>query len=994
MHAVRWCLLSFTAVCWAAAAFGQELALRRLSEENGLPSDCVFDLHLDHQGLLWVATNKGLYRYDGFSFEHIAQGTALDRSFVIGMLEGPKPGEFFFACTGKHLFHFADGAVSEWVNDAASFAPSDGGAYTNMCFTATGHLLLSTTDGTRLYRVEMESRHFDDVTEELGDREEVRVGWIDGQPMGVASKHRRAADQRTGTVIIDLPTFKGTRVVTLLGQLPVGISARRLSTGELLAHWQGTMWKFGSDGRLTERSFAGPILGVMEDRTGDLWVRVFGHGVCRLNTQLEEDAPVRWPFPTDHLTDAVQDDQGGIWFSTLSRGLYYAANPDLWHFPSESTFNVPYLTALTVDSAGQVYVGSCDGKLFQWNERTGPHLLYAPEGPMKAGEVKSVIRDGSSRIWPGTLDVAYDTKRCAATTSNMHGLINDGAYDVARLSDGRLLMANHNVLRIYRPDASDSIRTVAMGMRFTQLCPTGEADRFWVTTSSGLFSYANERITPVASTDSLLRLRMHGAFLSNDSLWLATERGVVLYANGRAHALRSDRTPWGVCVRDIECSDGRWIWAASLNGLLRFDRCAPLAPPLRVDRTYGLPSNVIYKVAADGERVWCIAGPDLCSFRLNDIHDERRLPALQVLGMRTAEGFVPGAEGHTFERTVDHLSIALRHVFYGRFLGPAFRYRQAGSSEWTTTDGPSIDVVGMKPGAYRLEIQASDGTGGWGRSVLASWTIATPYWRTKWFFALLTFLISLLGSGLIFWLAARKRREIALLSEARYYRHRALLAQMEPHFVFNTLNSIQDFVLRNEGATSARYLARFAKLMRGLLQASDRERVSIADEMEMLDHYCTLEALRHVPPFQFSITVDPGLEVRSTTLPALLLQPYVENAIRHGLRHLDGLRPGRLTIHFGSKASDLLYCVIEDNGVGRTEAERIRARGSGFTSQGTRINAERLQLLELGSGEGHYAVEVEDLLDNAGTACGTRVSVTLGRTSNRRAFPHNMDNNG
>jgi hypothetical protein len=328
-------------------------------------------------------------------------------------------------------------------------------------------------------------------------------------------------------------------------------------------------------------------------------------------------------------------------------------------------------------------------------------------------------------------------------------------------------------------------------------------------------------------------------------------------------------------------------------------------------------------------------------------------------------------------RTVDHLSIVLRHVDYTRFHGPAFRYRQVGHVEWTETERPVVDLISLRPGDHRVEIQAADANGVWGQSVFASWTISIPFWNRAWFIAALVFVCMSAFGLFVAWVWSRRRREARLRAMAERYHHKALLAQMEPHFLYNALNSIQGFVAQNDVDASQRYLAKFAKLMRGLLQAAHSERVTLGEEVAMLENYCALEALRSDPPFTYSITTDAALDTHDISLPSFLVQPYIENAVRHGLRNLAGERPGRLMVHFAASAGDRLRCDVEDNGVGRERARALTENGAAWRSHGTRINAERAHLLTKGDESGGVHIAVEDVIASDGSVAGTRVSVSL-----------------
>lgn len=219
----------------------------------------------------------------------------------------------------------------------------------------------------------------------------------------------------------------------------------------------------------------------------------------------------------------------------------------------------------------------------------------------------------------------------------------------------------------------------------------------------------------------------------------------------------------------------------------------------------------------------------------------------------------------------------------------------------------------------------------------------------------------------------RQKADIETINQA--LRLQALKAQMDPHFIFNALNSIQHFVVQREPKEALDYLSKFSKLIRQVLENSVNETVTVADELKALTHYLDLERLRFNGAFAYEIDVDEGLDPHATDIPPMLLQPYVENAILHGLRHkTDG--PGRLTVHVMNQVTHLL-CVVADNGIGRAAAAELKARNpSTHVSRGRAMTDARLHLLNAGQADPVSVVTI-DLRDETGRPAGTRVEITI-----------------
>lgn len=198
--------------------------------------------------------------------------------------------------------------------------------------------------------------------------------------------------------------------------------------------------------------------------------------------------------------------------------------------------------------------------------------------------------------------------------------------------------------------------------------------------------------------------------------------------------------------------------------------------------------------------------------------------------------------------------------------------------------------------------------------------------------------------------------------------------QMNPHFLFNSLNSIQQLILRNHTDDAARYLSRFSKLLRQVLTYSDYNTVSLAKEIEMLELYLQLEALRFKESFEYHISTSSMIDQDEMEIPTLLVQPFVENAIWHGLLHKTGDR--KLSIRFHLSNEEQIICMIEDNGIGREAAQKISQslKDDLHTGKGIRSADERLRLFNE-QFDAKSILQIEDLKDVSGAAIGTRVTI-------------------
>ncbi len=203
----------------------------------------------------------------------------------------------------------------------------------------------------------------------------------------------------------------------------------------------------------------------------------------------------------------------------------------------------------------------------------------------------------------------------------------------------------------------------------------------------------------------------------------------------------------------------------------------------------------------------------------------------------------------------------------------------------------------------------------------------------------------------------------------------ALRAQMNPHFIFNCLNSIKLYTLDHEADKAADYLTKFSRLIRLVLENSRSERVPLQNELEALQLYIELEAMRFKHKVRFSIHIPPDIDQRFLCIPPLLLQPYVENAIWHGLMHKS--EGGTVTVEVSQPRGNLLHIEITDDGVGRERAGQLKSKSAGkHKSFGMQVTADRIRMINQ-LYNSHTQAQIVDLVDSEGEPCGTQISLDI-----------------
>ena len=311
-----------------------------------------------------------------------------------------------------------------------------------------------------------------------------------------------------------------------------------------------------------------------------------------------------------------------------------------------------------------------------------------------------------------------------------------------------------------------------------------------------------------------------------------------------------------------------------------------------------------------------------------------------------------------------------------------FRYMLEGfDEEWQEgTERKFATYTNVPGGEYRFLLESYNEENSFAPVTSVTYIyISTVWWKTDWFILLFILALSILIYGIYRFRINQVRSEERLRSgyEKRLVdvEMSALRAQMNPHFIFNSLNSIEYYILNNEPEKASDYLNRFSRLIRLILQNSKTSEVTLKDDMDALQLYIEIESLRFDNRFDYEVKTESGLDPKSVLIPPLLIQPYVENAIWHGLlQKKDG--KGKIDITL-ERNNGYLSCNIIDNGIGREAADQLKSKSATKKkSYGMKITSDRLSMLNKLAGE-ESSVSVNDLYDSKGQPAGTEVKLMI-----------------
>jgi hypothetical protein len=469
------------------------------------------------------------------------------------------------------------------------------------------------------------------------------------------------------------------------------------------------------------------------------------------------------------------------------------------------------------------------------------------------------------------------------------------------------------------------------------------------------------------------------AFSPDHTLWAAS------YDDAGVIGIRHDTMILQITRKEGLTSDicrtmlmnGHTLWVGTDKGLNAIRLDMPGHPVTRYTSNDGLGSNMINTIYSDGSIIYVGTAAGLSFFDENRAHigDPCRLELQAVFnsgGDRIAD---------TGKLVLSYRRKDIRFEYAGisyRSAGDIrYRYRLLGlDSIWRETRETFLEYPLLPSGHYSFELQAVNKFDT--RSPVHSipFEVETPYWETLWFkgavMAVLALLTWLFVDRRIRYIRRQQQEKAELQRDKAEMENKALQSQMNPHFIFNCLNSIQHFMFEKDMMATNEYISGFARLIRATLQYSSTSFITINDEVDYLSTYLSLEKMRFEEKMNYSIEVDRAIDRLKAFIPPMLIQPYVENAMRHGLRHKEG-SDGFIRIRIWRENEHVMVSV-EDNGIGRQKAMEYKTREHiEYQSKGMSLTANRINII--GAVYGAYIrVKVEDRMTGEHPD-GTRVTL-------------------
>jgi len=990
LHSVRnlylFLMLLFPPIC--KAQDGLPL-LRKLTVSDGLPQNYIAAIVQDSNGFIWTATRNGLARYDGRKFRSfyytpsakgglssgIITNMWLDKKdrlwicYESGNLDIFDTGtEKVIALTSKKEFaglkglfkkgrSFAEAGEKYWllsITGEVYVIDKELGSLRHLPqkefvqgIASTGNSIVLTTQKELIFLSNTGT-----VTERAAfpyERKIYEYPPAELQDMSViVRKDRKLALVDPDKVMLYSLSNKQFTTMPLSANEDYFSADVRLLDAEGTAYFmlggKGKLWPAAADSIVDCRIGvnSSPLLidrsGVVWGGTGGLGIELFDMRVSHLHGQ-----PMKERFHTDILKKAGLNDKRAEQLLDTVSGYgwrwMYTREGTLWVAQSQADSHISSIFYLDSDKKANYP---------QWNFRGGePKRL----------PTCALAEDPSGKVWAVGLDMRLYTLNPTTNTITFKYKVPIDIGDPFK-NDINGLIANKDDFWIsstmglfhYNSGKGRTIRYFSDVRILSMVSDPKNNHILWIGTMyAGLikFNAKTRKYISYTTVDGLPNNAISNIIFDNyGNLWGVTSKGLISFSSDgnkiRIHNARIANEPMGFNRHHyFKFSDGRLVFWGPYGSVI-FD-------PRLILYDHYKPETLITSILVNNEEL-----------PANNEYSDNGINGIDLLKLPYNKNFL------TFEFAATEYNIPENLQFRYRLKGLDKKWIYSGNDHIAT-------YTTLPPGNYEFLINASNTAGQWSDNVKKVRVIITPpYWRTWWFISLLF----ITGSLLLYYgigqkIASARRKDQQLLSferEAIRLEAKALRSQMNPHFIFNCLNSIKALIHTNQKKEAIQYLTTFAQLLRSQLNSNLLE-ISLYDELQTCELYLELESLRFGNKLRYEFILDPNVDCRDIKIPALLVQPFIENAIIHGL--LPKKEGGKITVLVELRA-ETVVCKIDDDGVGRNST----LKNEGHDSKGMKMVQGRLDLYnQLHQNNAH--IELIDKRDTNGMPAGTLVIITL-----------------
>lgn len=948
------CLFSGVCHCTSELA-AQQLKFEHFGTREGLPSSEVYNVFQDHQGYIWAFTEYGIVRHNGKHFVPVCRNIPFAESVVYAVAASPA-GIMYFANSEGHIYKIS--------GDQAFLVSGISPTLFLMPDTPQFIYKLTVDDSENIYFSTLyHSYVYDQIHRKLqvarpNSQSSRSLFFQENGNQFIIS--RPVSNQKYAFQQLEVKNRKGEVTHVLKKQID------RLKRNHLVKTSFGHY--FATDKSVTLLGKNGQektidlheIITITAAPDGHIWAATYAHGVYELDPNLH----ILHNYLQGTSVSAILfDNQSGIWISTIEKGIYYCR--DLHHLFYD---NLPDLAApitMLKKSGEHMLIGTSTGKLFI---SEGRQLRNIPLDPSIYCITDIVNWNGGYVVGSKTRIALLDRQfRQLQKQLWLPGLKIAG-YGFAANGDTLVSIGTSFVNVV----TSDKVVFPYLVVRQKTRSLLRRGNMYFIGTSKGLFAYENGQIAQPAYLAHLkkrhiscLRADRHG------NTWICT-KGYGLYMLDPENKLTRFRCFPGTVINDLQFLQDDLLMLSTNKGIF----INHVSHINRHSSWLQIWNEEALSAAMHQGKIYIATKEGLVSMTYDQLFEPEHT-RFYLVSLADKQSKLP-TDNIRLEYWQNDLFFDFDFLAY-KFDRKHLKYVLSGpSSDEAVTDNTQLHFQNLSPGDYRLVVSPNVGFVTLDKQAITiHFSIAPAFWQTNFFMVAVFIALVALVALITFFIYSRIRQKETTRNEIRklltQYKLTALKAQINPHFISNSLAAIQQLILQQETDKAAQYLARYSLLIRHVLTYSDKNVARLADEVKIIDLNVELEQLRFSNRFDYEKQIDPGIDLLETYVPPLITQPFIENAIWHGLLPLHESRVPRLILKISHSAETLVISII-DNGVGR---KKYPASNNERESKGISLIRSRIENINRLYADEQAEIRYTDLVDEQKTPVGTRVDIVF-----------------
>jgi hypothetical protein len=948
----------------------------------------------DSRGYLWIATDAGVVKYDGYKFITYNSSKGLPDNTVFKIHEDRHGRIWFVALSGRMAYYSYNTdsiygiKANPQLDSLTLYFPVD------FAFDENDNLLISTFNRGYIkckppeYRMD-DHYYTNDTTYYIKrvSKNVILYGTIMPEA-NIAVEASKGQSQSPLYFPLKLESSKQSQ------KFPVVISGLTFHFHAIL--YNDTTVLFSSENELlavsahsrkflyhkpynTTKPRSGYIISLFKDHQNYVWVNKKDSGSFVYNG-LNFNKPLYHFLKDLSVTSVTEDSDHGYWFTTLEDGVYYIPSIKFHYINKNQELSANKIFSLALLN-NKLYFLSSDYTLSTFDITTRKinslETLKQEGSYIAAADTSLVVCQGWSFVKNGNRKIFFHHfkygKYCHLRVKGGQNYNKD--FFLA-FTNGEVFLADKNTGQVL----PEHFLVKGLPRIFSVYFKNNV---IWIGTKDGLYSYQNKEIRFLGKEHPLLASRIENIASSGDTLFLAT-RGYGLVTMCDNKVLRQYTEADGLASNMIRCvaigKNGN-VWVGTNRGISRLKKSGKDYELSTLNVLNGLVSNEVNQIIEYEKNLYIATNGGLEVINVDDFYGMDKKINIYIEEFRINGNVYSPQSIYKLRYDQNYVSISYKGINVRSEGQLKYKYRLEGlDTNWTYTKNIYVQYTTLPPGNYKFVVHVINDNGELSSyPATVSFIIDKPFWKTWWFYLLagisIFVIIYLLYNSRVKFIKQQEKEKTESNKRISESELKALRAQMNPHFMFNAINSIQNFVLKNDSRSAQKYLTKFARLIRSVLENSKHETVWLNKEVEALELYIELEALRASFSFDYEVIIDDSLNAENLFIPPMIIQPYIENAILHGIIPLTSRR-GKLLVRFSQEGS-VLKCGIDDNGIGRALANEIKLKKQqSHQSMGMNVTQDRITILNQHTHNMLTSVVVLDKMEGD-EAMGTIVEISI-----------------